>query len=51
MIELEYIHPSQIRAAYDAQIAQLNLKAGDSDSAVVLDKSGNLRTIIFTRKS
>ena len=51
MIELEYIHPSQIRAAYAAQIAQLDLKVGEFDNAVVVDKKGNLQTITFTRKS
>ena len=51
MIELEYIHPSQIRAAYAAQIESLRLEVGQSERAVVLNKSGKLETVIFTRKS
>ena len=51
MIELEYIHPSQIRAAYAAQIESLKLEVGQSESAVVLTKSRKLETITFTRKS
>ena len=51
MIELAYIHPSQIRAAYAAQIEQLKLEVNESDSAVVVDKSGQLQTITFTRKT
>ena len=45
------IEQSQIQAALEAQIQPLNLNVGQSESAVVVDKSGNLQTITFTRKS
>ena len=43
------IEQSQLSAAIDSQIIPLNLKVGQSESAVVLNKSGNLQTITFIR--
>ena len=43
------IEQSQLLAAIKAQIEPLNLKVGESDEAVVLNKSGNLQTITFIR--
>ena len=43
------IEQSQLDAAIKAQIEPLNLKLGESDSAVVLNKSGNLQTIMIVR--
>lgn len=43
------IEQIQIDAALAAQIIPLNLQVGESDKAVVLNKSGNLQTITFIR--
>ena len=39
----------QIQSALEAQIEPLNLKVGESDSAVVLNTLGQLQTVIFIR--
>ena len=43
------IESIQINAALAAQISPLKLKVGQSDSAVVLNTLGQLKTVIFTR--
>ena len=43
------IEQSQLLAAIEAQIIPLNLKVGESDNAVVLNKSGDLQTITIVR--
>lgn len=43
------IEQSQLDAAIKAQLEPLNLKVGEKDEAVVLNKSGNLQTITFIR--
>ena len=45
------IEQSQINAALEAQIVPLKLEVGQSETAIVLNKSGKLETVIFTRKS